>query len=177
MSEGLWWWPGDSNEAAPSGSNRQSGSLRQPTGQPTDDPGIYYIPDPPAEDPKPQPHVRPTPETTPAVERQGEPAPVPPAPRPAAPRPQPPTVPRMPTAAEQWEMPSDAASWGRLEPPEREVFGRAEGPGLTPVEMASFTVRRSGRDAFDNVAATLRELVAQEAARWIQAARQEATWH
>ena len=173
MSEGLWWWSGD-DETAPS--DRQSGSKRLPTGQPTDDPGIYYIPDPPAEDPKPQPVVRPTPEPTPAVERQGEPAPVPPAPRPAAPRAEPPAVPRMPTAAEQWEMPSDAASWRGLEPPEREVFGRAVGPGLTPVEMASFTVRRTGRDAFDNVAAVLRELVAQEAARWIQAAHQEANW-
>lgn len=176
MSEGLWWWPrGD--EAAPS--DRQSGSLRQPTGQPTDDPGIYYIPDPPAEDPKPQPHVRPTPETTPAVERQGEPEPLTPAPVPKrraelAPVPH---VPRVPTATEQWEMPEDAASWGQSEAPEGEVMGRPNAPGLTPAEMASFTVRRTGRDAFDNVAATLRELVAQEAARWIQAARQEATWH
>lgn len=174
MSEGLWWWPGG-DEAAPS--DRQSGSLRQPTGQPTDDPGIYYIPDPPAEDSKPQPHERPTPETTPAVERQGEPAPLTPAPRPAAPRVEPPAVPRMPTATEQWEMPSDAASWGQPTAPDEDVRGRPNAPGLTPVEMASFTVRRTGRDAFDNVAATLRELVAQEAARWIQAARQEATWH
>lgn len=174
MSEGLWWWPGG-DEAAPS--DRQSGSLRQPTGQPTDDPGIYYIPDPPVADPKPQPHERPTPEATPAVERQGEPAPLPPAPRPAAPRAEPRAVPRMPTATEQWEMPSDAASWGQSEAPEEDVMGRPNAPGLTPVEMASFTVRRTGRDAFDNVAATLRELVAQEAARWIQAARQEATWH
>ena len=74
-------------------------------------------------------------------------------------------------------MPEDAASWGQPETPEREVFARPDTPGLTPVEMATFTVRRTGRDAFDNVAATLRELVAQEAARWIQAARQEATWH
>lgn len=174
MSEGLWWWPGG-DEAAPS--DRQSGSLRQPTGQPTDDPGIYYIPDPPAEEPKPQPHQRPTPEATPAVERPGEPAPLTPAPRPAAPRVEPPAVSRMPTAAEQWEMPKDAATWGQPTAPEGEVVGRPHAPGLTPVEMASFTVRRTGRDAFDNVAAMLRELVAQEAARWIQAARQEATWH
>ncbi len=174
MSEGLWWWPGDSDEPAPA--DRQSGSLRQPTGQPTDDPGIYYIPDPPAEDPKPQPHERPTPETTPALERQGEPDPLTPAPRPAAPRAEPPAVPRVPTATEQWEMPEDAAHWGQSEAPEEDVMGRPNAPGLTPVEMASFTVRRTGRDAFDNVAATLRELVAQEAARWIQAARQEATW-
>lgn len=175
MSEGLWWWPGDSDEPAPA--DRQSGSLRQPTGQPTDDPGIYYIPDPPAEEPKPQPHQRPTPEAIPAVERPGEPAPLTPAPRPAAPCPQPPTLPRVPTAAEQWEMPKNAAQWGQPTAPEEGVMGRPHAPGLTPVELASFTVRRTGRDAFDNVAAMLRELVAQEAARWIQAARQEATWH
>ncbi|MFO0090170.1 MAG: hypothetical protein ACK538_00290, partial [Armatimonadota bacterium] len=65
MSEGLWWWPGDSDEPA-------MRSAREPDESewlPTDDPGIYYIPDPPAEDPKPQPHERPTPETTPALER------------------------------------------------------------------------------------------------------------
>ena len=174
MSEGLWWWQG--GEDAASGSDRQSRSLRQPTGQPTDDPGIYYIPDPPAEDPKPQPHERPTPETTPAVERQGEPVPAPPAPRPQPPT-LPPAVPSVPTATEQWEIPKNAAQWGQPTAPEGEVMGRRNAPGLTPVEMASFTVRRTGRDAFDNVAATLRELVAQEATRWIQAARQEATWH
>jgi outer membrane biosynthesis protein TonB len=135
---------------------------------PTDDPGVWYIPDPPE------------PEATPAEERMS-PAPPPepkepPAPRPAAPRAEPPAVPRVPTATEQWEMPEDAAHWGQSEAPEEDVMGRPNAPGLTPVEMASFTVRRTGRDAFDNVAATLRELVAQEAARWIQAARQEATW-
>lgn len=138
---------------------------------PTDDPGVWYIPDPPE------------PEATPAEERMSPAPPVEPK-EPLTPRPprkvEPdpvPHVPRIPTATEQWEMPEDAAHWGQPTAPEEDVMGRPNAPGLTPVEMASFTVRRTGRDAFDNVAATLRELVAQEAARWIQAARQEATWH
>lgn len=164
MSEGLWWWPGDSDEPA----MRPAREPDESEWLPTDDPGVWYIPDPPE------------PEATPAEERMS-PAPPPepkepPAPRPAAPRAEPPAVPRVPTATEQWEMPEDAAHWGQSEAPEEDVMGRPNAPGLTPVEMASFTVRRTGRDAFDNVAATLRELVAQEAARWIQAARQEATW-
>ncbi|GAB4119490.1 MAG: hypothetical protein Fur0036_04050 [Fimbriimonadaceae bacterium] len=167
MSEGLWWWPGDSDEPA----MRPASEPDESEWLPTDDPGVWYIPDPPE------------PEATPAEERMSPAPPVEPK-EPLTPRPprkvEPdpvPHVPRIPTATEQWEMPEDAAHWGQPTAPEEDVMGRPNAPGLTPVEMASFTVRRTGRDAFDNVAATLRELVAQEAARWIQAARQEATWH
>lgn len=166
VTDGMWHWPGDDEPAL----SRQSREPDDSEWLPTDDPGVWYIPDPPE------------PESTPAEERMSEAPPAetkqPPAPAPrrrAEPVPVP-HAPRVPTAADQWEMPDDAAQWGQPEAPVAEVFGRAEAPGLTPVEMASFSVRRTGRDAFDNVAATLRELVAQEAARWIQAARQEATW-